>query len=308
MTETTTSSLFLCPLSGKALRPITSSELTIVNQKIANGELYFHPGIQVNKELEDAFVTVNQTYFYPVINDMLLLKKDTAVAAKNRTKNPLLRISEQAIQSFYEEYPLLSPEKKSTDINKSVHSKPLSNDQLKELKGLLPKSGDCFMSAVTHDVDALHNLVFNTKFNHYIHLDFSLQRLEAIKADVKEGTVLVLCENSDLPFVENSVDALFSFDYINGYEKEGQNQAYQELKRVLKENGGSVVLYDKDKPLHAQTQLKNDQLSKKAIGLLAPWKKKKVPSIYFHPVVISESNGDNSNEYLTKTSLGRQFS
>ncbi|WP_420386926.1 methyltransferase domain-containing protein [Roseivirga sp.] len=298
----------MCPLSGKALRPITSGELAIVNQKIANGELYFHPGIQVNRELEDAYVTVNQTYFYPVINDMLLLKKDTAVAAKNRTKNPLLRISEQAIQSFYEEYPLLSPERKSTDVHKSVHSKPLTNDQLKELKGLLPKSGDCFMSAVTHDVDALHNLVFNTNFNHYIHLDFSLQRLEAIKSDVKEGTVLVLCENSDLPFIENSVDALFSFDYINGYEKEGQHQAYQELKRVLKESGGSVVLYDKEKPLHAQTQLKNDLLSKKAIGLLAPWKKKKVPSIYFHPVVVSESNDDNSNEYLTKTSLGRQFS
>lgn len=286
---------------------MSKDELSVVNQKIVNGELYFYPGIQIELKLKQAYITENQTYIYPVVDDILLLKKDTAVTAKNRTKNPLLRVTERTIEEFYAEYSLLKKGRKATPALKLLKSQPLSHEKLAELKTLLPKSGDFFMSAVTHDVDALHNLVFNTKFNQYLHIDFSLDRLEAIKPDVKKGTTLILCENANLPFAENMVDALFSFDYINEYEKADQNLAYQELKRVLKEEGCSVVLYDKGKPLHAQTQLKTDQISKKALGLLAPWKKKKVPSIYFHPVEVS-SNSDNSEQLLTKTSFGRQFS
>lgn len=286
---------------------MSKDELAVVNQKIVNGELFYYPGIQIEQELEQAYITENQTYFYPVIDDILLLKKDTAVTAKNRTRNPLLRVTEKTIQDFYTEYSLLSRTRNTTPVIPVLKDKPLSNDQLGELKTLLPKSGDVFMSAVTHDVDALHNLVFNTKFNQYLHIDFSLDRLEAIKPDIRKGTVLVLCENANLPFAENTVDALFSFDYINEYEKADQNLAYHELKRVLKEDGCSVVLYDKAKPLHAQTQLKTDQISKKALGLLAPWKKKKVPSIYFHPVEVN-SNSDNSEQLVTKASFGRQFS
>lgn len=286
---------------------MSKDELSVVNQKIVNGELFFYPGIRIEQELEQAYITENQTYFYPVIDDILLLKKDTAVAAKNRTKNPLLRVTEKAIQDFYTEYSQLNKIRSTGPVLPLLKDKPLTNDQLVELKTLLPKTGDVFMSAVTHDVDALHNLVFNTKFNQYIHIDFSLDRLEAIKSDIRKGTTLVLCENANLPFAENTVDALFSFDYINEYEKADQNLAYHELKRVLKEDGCSVVLYDKTKPLHAQAQLKTDQISKKALGLFAPWKKRKVPSIYFHPVEVN-SIGDNSNQLVTKASFGRQFS
>lgn len=286
---------------------MSPEELSIVNQKIANGELYFHPGIQVEISLEQGLITENQTYFYPIVDDIVLLRKDTAVTAKNRTKNPLLRVTQQTVEAFYTEFKPLKKGDNSHVGLKQMRSKPLSNEQLSELKGLLPRSGDCFLSAVTHDVDALHNLVFNTHFNQYLHIDFSLDRLRVIKAEMKDNTLLILCDNANLPFAEESIDALFSFDYINEYDKADQTQAYQELKRVLKGNGHSVVLYDKDKPLHAQAQFKSDQLSKKALGIVAPWKKKKVPSIYFHPVK-THSNDDTSGDLYTKTSLGRQFS
>ena len=286
---------------------MSKDELSVVNQKITTGELYFYPGIQAEIKLKQALITENQTYFYPIVDDIVLLRKETAVTAKNRTKNPLLRVTEEKSEAFYSEFKLLKKGKRTSVSNIDQHSKPLSNDQLNELKGLLPRSGDCFMSAVTHDVDALHNLVFNTNFNSYLHIDFSLDRLQAIKNEVKKDTLLVLCDIASLPFNDESVEALFSFDYINEYDKEDQAKAYQELKRVLKAEGSSVVLYDKDKPLHAQAHHKSDQLSKKALGIIAPWKKKKVPSIHFHPVQAS-TNSDNSGDLFTKTSLGRQFS
>ncbi len=286
---------------------MSKAELAIANDKCSTGELYFHVGIPVDIKLKAAYTTDNHLHIFPVVDDILMLKKDTAISPKNRTKNPYLRVPERLVEDFYAQYPSLRKGKSTDAQMKEVHSQPLSNEQLLELKTLLPKSGECFMSAVTHDVDALHNLVFNTDFNHYLHIDFSFARLNAIRKDLKEGTLLVLCDIANLPFNESSIDALFSFDYINEYDKTDQATAYHELKRILKPGGCSVVLYDKDKPLHAQSHHKSDQRAKKAMGVLAPWKKKKVPTIHFHPVELN-SHKDDSGQFYTKASLGRQFS
>lgn len=285
---------------------MTGEELVLINQKIAGGELYYHSGLQVQIELKQALVTDNHTYFYPIVDDVLFLRKETAVAGKNRVKNPLLRLTETDVELFFKEFSSLKPNASQERVH-VPNCTDISNDKLKELQTLLPKAGDVFMSAVSQDTDALHNLVFNTQFNHYLHVDFSLDRLNAVKQEVKKGTIMVLCEMGDLPFETDSIDALFSFDHINSYDKPEQNKVYEELKRVLKGDGSSIVLYAKDKPLHAQAQLKTDQLTKKALGIFAPWKKKKVPTIYFHPVQPS-SNGGNSEELYGKTSFGRQLS
>lgn len=306
MTKIANSSFFICPISDRPLRYLSENEVAVVNQKIASGQLYFYRGIQVEKEIKSGLVTENQTYMYPIVEDVVLLKKDTAITAKNRTKNPLLRVTDDLVEEFYQEFKVLrNGSTEGSTFQKDLHSQPLSNDKLMDLKALLPKSGECFMSAVTHYVDALHNLVFNAQFDHYLHIDFSLERLLAIRKDVKLGTIMVLCENANLPFAEDTVDALFSFDYINAYEKDDQKIAYEELKRVLKSNGASVVLYDKDKPLYAQSQLKSDQLAKKTLGYIAPWRKKKLPSIHFHAV---ERNDTDSGGELLSPSLGGQLS
>lgn len=306
MTEIANSSFFICPISNRPLRYLSENEIAVVNQKISSGQLYFYKGIQVENEIQSGLITENQTYMYPIVEEVVLLKKDTAITAKNRTKNPLLRVTEDLVEEFFQDFNLLRKNHPVTSsFHKDLHSQPLSNDQLMQLKALLPKEGECFMSAVTHDVDALHNLVFNAHFDHYLHIDFSIDRLLAIRKEVKEGTVLVLCENANLPFAEDTVDALFSFDYINAYEKDDQKVAYEELKRVLKSNGASVVLYDKNKPLYAQSHLKSDQFAKKTLGYIAPWKKRKLPAIHFHAVERNDSDGGGE---LLSPSLGGQFS
>ncbi|WP_286745084.1 MULTISPECIES: methyltransferase domain-containing protein [Roseivirga] len=305
--ESLESNFFLCPHTRKPLRFMSRDELSVLNQRIERNELYFHLGIQAQCSVDSALITENQTYVYPIVEGIIFLKKDVAITAKNRTKNPFMRVPEHITEEFFNTYKVLSKEKAAEPVLKDLNSQKLDNDQLLQLKSRLPKSGQCFMSVVTHDVDAIHNLVFNTRFNAYVHIDFSLDRLLAIKKDVKQGTELVLCDVACLPFEANTVNALFSFDYINEYDKADQAAAYEELKRVLKEDGASVVLYDKSKPLHAQSQLKSDQLSKKALSVLAPWKKKKVPTIYFHPVTV-DADENHREELMTKTSFGRQFS
>ncbi|KYG72866.1 hypothetical protein AWN68_09200 [Roseivirga echinicomitans] len=262
---------------------MTEKELVSLNAQIKHGDLFFYPGAPVNIELTAALVTSNQTYIYPIINNISYLQRNTAIVSKNRTANHLRRVSPKEIAQFYKTYGIGEGnfiEKPSKELN----SNPISQEKITQLARLLPKGGEYFMSVVTHDVDSIHNLTYGRSFKYYFHMDFSLSRLLAVKDELPRETILVLGDVDHLPFDDSSVEALFSFDYINNYEKDVQELAYEELKRCLKPDGVSIMLYDNSKPMHASSQLKSDQRSKKALAMIAPWKKVKLPNIFFYPI------------------------
>lgn len=295
----------VCPFSRKSLRLMSEKELSTVNSLIKNEQLFFYAGAPLNFDLEAAFVTENQLYIYPIINGIVFLQKQTALVAKNRTQNPLKRISQVQIDAFYRAHGF--GEANETIIaSKELRSNKISDSQLLELAALLPQKGNCFLSIATHDVDSIHNLSYRLKYSHHFHMDFSLSRLVAIQNDLPKSTILILGDMNYLPFNSDAIDGLFSFDYINDHVKEIQTGAYEELKRCMNSNGVSIMLYDKEKPLHSKNQLKSDQLSKKALSVVAPWKKVKLPNIIFHP--ISEDSGVGNKGVVAKASLGQQLS
>ena len=177
---------------------------------------------------------------------------------------------------------------------------------INDLGKLLPKSGSSFVSIVTHDLDSIHNLAFGRNFDHFLHIDFSIERLLSVVNDLKKDTLYVLADMCNLPLKNDSVGALFSFDYINSYEKEVQKRAYEELKRCMTNYGSSVVLYNREKPLHAKGQLLTDQMTAKAMKFVAPWKKSKKSNIYFYPVGHNQTS-DHHN-FIAKSSLKSQLS
>lgn len=93
--ENTDYSFLICPFTGRNLRLLSEAELSDVNAKIVTNELFFYPGAQVKKPLKRALVTEHQTYIYPILDNIILLKKETAIVAKNRTENYLKRVSDQ---------------------------------------------------------------------------------------------------------------------------------------------------------------------------------------------------------------------
>lgn len=307
MTQGTTDITFLvCPFTGRNLRLLSQAELKEVNAKIISNELFFYPGAQVKKPLKRALVTEHQTYIYPILDNIVLLKKETAIVAKNRTENYLKRVSDHII-SYFDSFYNFEDEDQVEEVvvvNKTVS--PMPREEISLLKQQLPNSSNIFVSMASENIDDVHNLVFNGKFSKYVHADFDIERLRSIKSELPNDTLLVLCDNTDLPFSENSIDAIVSFDHINQYDKEDQKSISGEINRVLDSNGVSIIMFDADKPLAADRQVKKDQLAKKAQGLLKPWKKIKNPTIYFHPVK-GDIGTDISNPITGKTSLNRQL-
>jgi hypothetical protein len=299
-------SALICPFTGHELIELNKSELSLINSKISEGLYFHHHGAPVNTKLKKAFICSKRSYIYPVFEDIVYLKKLTAIVPKNRTLAANKRVSKESAEAFYKEFGLGRKYKIEPNKNLQTQSNPLSLEQISDLGKLLPKSGNSFVSIVTHDLDSIHNLAFGRTFDHFLHIDFSIERLKSVVNDLKENTLYVLADMCNLPLKNDSVGALFSFDYINNYDKEVQKIAYGELKRAMANNGASVVLYERDKPLHAKGQLLTDQMTAKAMRFVAPWKKAKSSNIYFYPVGQNQTN-DHHN-FITKPSLRSQLS
>ena len=305
MTQETADTFLICPCTGRNLRYLTEAELIVVNSKINNSELFFYPGVTVEKPLSRALVTEHQTYIYPVQNDILFLKKETAIVTKNRTENYLKRISAEVITNFKSQYKF----DQATIIDEEVLSNcvlPISSDVIGTLRQYITKSSDVFLSMASESADNIHNVAFNTESRSYVHADFDLKRLQSIKGDLQKGTICVLCDLTALPFAGGSVDAMVSFDLINEYDKATQKLAATEIKRVVNSKGSSVVLFNDSLPLFAERQLKKDEMVKKAKVLMKPWKKVSSSTIHFHPINIPQKPS-KSGTFVGKTSLKRQL-
>ncbi len=299
-------SYLICPFTGRNLRFLSEKELETVNERIGRGELYFHPGIQVSKSLSQALVTEHQTYIYPIFDDIFYLKRETAIVAKNRTENYLKRISQIVIDEFERKYSFDQNQQGNIKETAPKH-KGITSQLASSLRDKLPKKGKYFLSMCSGDIDAIHNLVFGTDFDQYLHVDFELSKLRAIAPSLRDKTVLILADNGHLPFKASTVDALVSFDPINKYTKEDQKVIYQNFKSVLSTDAASVLLYDSSKPLHAKVLLGADKLSNVARGVVMPWRKAKKASFHFEGVQLSGIE-DQPDAIVSNTSFNQQFS
>jgi len=307
MEQNTLGEIFLsCPFTRKGLRLMSKAELTTVNEKVTAGELLFYPGVPVEVKLKKAFVTEHSTYIYPVFEDIICLKKETAIVPKNRTQNPLLRVSEKVVDTFYTFYRLRRKDK-SKDAQAYVPSAKVSNEKLGTLKKLLPREGGVLVSSCNDSIDAVHNLIFSLQYQQVVHFDHSFERLKLLKAELKKDAMLVLGDVDKLPFSDASLSAVFSFDDVAQYEKADQKLIYDELKRSLSPEGSSVMLFNKNKKLHAEANVKSDKMMSKARSILKPWKKEKVAEIHFHGIEVEHDHADFDQSFISKTSLGRQM-
>ena len=218
-----------------------------------------------------------------------------------------MRVSEQIVQSYYSSYALRRKDK-SRPLVPYLPSRKPSNEELAYLKKMLPRTGRVLISSCAESIDLVHNLNFGLNYSQLVHFDHSFNRLKALKKETQKGELMVLGDYSNLPFQDIKIDAFFSFNDMTHYEKDEQKLVYKELKRVLNEEGVSIMLYDKDKKLHAEFSVKTDRMMTKAKNILKLWKKEKISFVYFHGVEVSNNQKNLNDAYMPETSLGRQLS
>lgn len=292
--------LLVCPFTSQPLRPLSEMELEAFQNKIEAGDCYFQKGAPVRLLPKKAFISHNQVYIYLEMGGILLLQKQTAIVAKNRTANPHKRISEQEIIEFYESLGLNEEGTLQTKV--STDSILPAVIETANLEKSLPKTGHCFVTMGTQNVDAVHNLLFGTNFRQYLHFDHDLARLQPMVGALKNNTQYVLCDQELLPVMEDGIDALYSYEFIEGLEKETQFQLFDAMKKSLKDDAVAIILNAGAKSSPLESRYK----SVKTKAALKPWKKVSLPQFLFRSV--ADSQGLSRDAVSGKRSWGSQLS
>ena len=292
--------MLICPFTKKKLRLLDDRELNQLNAGIEQGLFYFFDGVPVDFKLEKAYSANNQVYIYPVVENVVFLKKRTAIVQKNRTRNPHKRVIREVADAFYDEFGFKSS-------NSSAHlvvNETLPLQELDKLQSILPKSGKVFMSLAINDVDAIHHLMFEKKFDSLLHLDHSFHRLKALTGQLIEGTHYVLTDEGDLPIADKQIDAVLGHDFPDD-DIRLQKLMYAELKRCLSPDSTVVFINDNDAASGIRDHYKSDKVTRNLLKLITPWKKQRLPSFHFYSI---NRNSSKEATSIKETSLRRQLS
>lgn len=294
--------IFVCPFSEKPLVALSDYELGGINEKIQRGELFFQSGAPLSFPLKKAYLSSNRVYLYAEIEGILLLKKSTAIVERNRVENPLIRFTEVLTSQFFNSLGL-EPTGALTAPGTELPAEPnLGADELRSLYTRLPKQGHCLVTAASAEVDELHNLIFGANYQYHVHLDHDPDRLKTVAGKLRSNTRYVLCDPELLPFESQTIDGYFSFNTIEGTEKETQKETYHSLKSALKEQAPCICIVNEQEKNHFEALYKSDIFS----GKLRPWKKSTLPRFYFQKACYVD--GGASASASGKRSFGSQLS
>lgn len=292
--------LFLCPFTQKPLIKLTNDELKAVNQKIQEEQLHFYQGPLVNIELEEAYSTINKLYIYPVFRNTVLLKKETAIVTKNRIENPYHKKVEQDNEIFYANYGF------GIDMEFPQRpNKPMSDELKERMSHRIKKSGNVLLTANSSNPDDVINLLYGTDYNYHFHLDHNFSRLQAFDTEFGTEAVKVLVDKTVIPMKESSVDTCIDFelaDYLYPFE---QKDLYDAFKFILKPEAALIKLFVSPDDLMLKKLLSVDVASKKTMSFLTPWKKNKVPYMFFIQKEVPDRNLGGNETFLSQDMISQ---
>jgi ubiquinone/menaquinone biosynthesis C-methylase UbiE len=239
-----------CPFTGSGLRALDPREMEELNRKITAGEIRQADGKACNASLPAALVSANGCYFYPIIKDIVLLLKDLAlVDSRQNIPTETISADKQLVKDFYDEKGWFANEK--GDYEDAVIFEDLrdvTRDYIRKchdrVSRFLNPTGTYMLDAASGALQFPDYLQYSTGYKYRICVDFSFQALSEAKRKLGERGICVLCDMTNMPFKEGSIDGFVSLNTIYHIPKNEQLTAMKELYRVLKKGGKGVIVYE----------------------------------------------------------------
>jgi hypothetical protein len=277
--------VIVCPFTSKKLSQLTEQDLSDLNQRIVNNELFFQVGVPLKFPIQAGYISHDRVYVYAVIEGVLLLQKQTAIVERNRMNNPQRRISEGATEAFYQGLGIGGD---GTFTRAQAEAKPepvITPEHMKSVASAISKEGFCLITANTALTDEVRNLIFGRNFQYHLHMDHDIDRLRRVEGELSSYTQYILCDPEVVPVADDAVDSYCSFNTVSNQPKEVQVELYNALKRTLKSRGNAICLLDEAARNYIASSYKADSLAAK----LKPWKKNALPAFRFYKVAYKAS-------------------
>jgi len=243
-------SILKCPFTGQDLRFLKDNEIEELNRRIAADSIWRADGEPVRVSLQQALTTIDGKYFFPIINEVVILLKDFAlVDSQDMIVKEGLSADKQLVKEFYDSKGWFSNEEGNYEdavIYEDLRN--VSKEYLKKchdrVSRYLNPSGKYILDAASGALQFEDYLQYSEQYQYRVCVDFSLQALREAKRKLGPKGLCVLCDITNLPFKNNVMDGFVSLNTIYHIPKDEQVTAIKELYRVLAPQGKGVVVYD----------------------------------------------------------------
>lgn len=243
-------SILKCPITGKDLRALGKDEISSINQKISAQQVWQADGKLMTDAIEEGLQTIDGSYIYPIMKGIVLLLRDLAlVDSKDKVLGDSLSDDKKLVKNFYDDRGWHTTEKgdyEDADIFEDL--RPFAQDYITKchnrVSRYLNPGGKYMMDAASGALQYEDYKQYSANYQYRICVDLSFQGLSECKRKLGDHALCLLCDMTNLPVKENSIDGFISLNTIYHIPKDEQVKAITELYRVLKANGKGVVVYD----------------------------------------------------------------
>lgn len=243
-------SILKCPITGSTLTLLKSDDLNEINSKIAARELFKTNGEPFLTQLEEALISENGEFIFPVKNKILLLLKDLALV-KNKASIDFDFISadKQLVRDFYDDKGWKADDEGNYEdavIFEDLRdvAKEYINKCHSRVNRYLNPSGTYMLDAASGALQFDAYLQYSENYKYRICVDFSFQALVEAKRKLGDKGICILCDITNLPFQDNVIDGFVSLNTIYHIPRAEQLKAFTELYRVLLQEGKGVIVYE----------------------------------------------------------------
>jgi ubiquinone/menaquinone biosynthesis C-methylase UbiE/uncharacterized protein YbaR (Trm112 family) len=243
-------SILKCPITDTDLRLLNEKEITDINDKAGNEQLWQVDGQAVTASIQTGLISSDGNYLYPILNGIAILLKDLAIV-DNRSKilQENLSADKLLVKNFYDEKGWFTNEE--GDYEDAVIYEDLrdvSKDYLKKchdrVSRYLNPTGTYMLDAASGALQFDDYLQYSENYTYRVCVDFSFQALTEAKKKLGDKGIYILADMTNMPFKDNVMDGFVSLNTIYHIPKDEQVTAIKELYRLLAVGGKGIVVYD----------------------------------------------------------------
>jgi SAM-dependent methyltransferase len=201
--------------------------------------------------LEAACISEGGSLAYGVKDDITLLLPGLAIALTPQSSAHLppsaLREEKKLVQDFYDQVGWEAVDGAFVDSVKFVDLRPVSREYFRTVhrraNRYLKPTGRFILDAASGPIPHAEQLIYSAGFDYRICVDFSFRALQLARNRLGPKGIYVLGDLTNLPLIDDSVDAVISLHTLYHVPADEQNLVLQEIYRVLKPGGRAVIVY-----------------------------------------------------------------
>jgi ubiquinone/menaquinone biosynthesis C-methylase UbiE len=243
--------LFRCPITKTRLAKIPPDKLRALNDAISRGELSHADGTRASLTLEEAYVSEGASFAYGAREGIVFVLPALALVLNPHSAPHLptaaLGEDKKLVQEFYNQVGWKTEGGVYVDSLKFVDLRPVSHAYFQRIhertRGHLNPTGRFILDAASGAIPHPGQFIYSEGFDYRICVDFSFSALQAARNKLGAKGIYVLGDITNLPLLDESVDAVISLHTLYHVPAGEQKTALHEIYRVLKPEGCAVIVY-----------------------------------------------------------------